>query len=204
MGRRDRSSLAKKSNPNTKAKQTSANQTQRYLSKKKKKKYPIHKPKLNPSKPNQVTHSHIAVVVATARSSSSSSIARSPLFTDRRSEIADRSAFALVLGAPSSPPPSYFSHFLTKMKKWNESQIVDRSSEMADCSTSALVQRCSLLPPAIRPSLKVFLSDSLSDSQSLSLFISMNEKMKWNLWTKTSLTLYTLIAYLILVSLSLF
>ena len=85
--------------------------------KKKKKKSPIHKPKLNPSKPNQVTHSHIAVVVATARSSSSSLIARSPLFTDRRSEIADRSAFALVLGAPSSPPPSYFSHFLTKMKK---------------------------------------------------------------------------------------
>ena len=58
------------------------------------------------------------------------------------------------------------------MKKWNESQIVDRSSEIADHSAFALVQRCSLLPPAIRPSLKVFLSDSLSDSQSLSLYLT--------------------------------
>ena len=39
-------------------------------------------------------------------------------------------------------------------------------------------ERCSSaswLPPAVRPSLKVFLSNSLSDSQSLSLFISPND-----------------------------
>ena len=39
-------------------------------------------------------------------------------------------------------------------------------------------ERClsaSWLPPTVRPSLKVFLSNSLSDSQSLSLFISPND-----------------------------
>ena len=85
--------------------------------------------------------------------------------------------------------------------KWkNEmkfSQIVDRSSEIANCSASAPVQWCSLLPLAVRPSLKVFLSNSLSVSLSLSHWMK-----KWN--EIYELSLYSLIAYLILVSLSLF
>ena len=61
------------------------------------------------------------------------------------------------------------------------SQIVDRSSKIADCSASAPVQRCLLLPPVVWPSLKVFLTDSLSVSLSLYLPEILNEKMKGNL-----------------------
>ena len=144
---------------------------------------------------------------------------RSPLIADRRSEIgdrrseiADRSASAPVLGAPSGPPSRYFSLFLsdslsvslslylTEMKKWNEifanrrSVIRDRRS-LCLCSGAAV-----LVAPSGSPALPQCFSLSLS--LSLSLFISLNEKMKWNLWT--SLSLYSLIAYLISVSLSLF
>ena len=116
------SSLTERSNPNTKAKQTPTNQTQRCSSKpntevfikkkKKKKKSSIHKPK-----PNPVTHGHVAVVVVivAARSSSSSSLARSPLITDRRSEIGERRSLCLcpVLGALSGPPSRNFALFLS-------------------------------------------------------------------------------------------
>ena len=83
------------------------------------------------------------------------------------------------------------------MKKWNESQIVDRSSLYASASTPVSGARCSLRqssPPSR------FFSLILSQTLNLSLFISLNEKIKWNLWTRTSLSLYTLIS----VSLSLF
>ena len=153
---------------------------------KKKKKSPIHKPKPNPSKPNLVTHGHVTVVVAAARSSSSSSLARSPLIANRRSKIANRRSLCLCSGARCSLWTSLkvflsFSFWLSlslslfislKWKKWNESQIVDRSSKIADRSASAPMQRCSLLPSAVRPSLKVFISDSLSDSQCLSLYLT--------------------------------
>ena len=90
------SSLAERSNPNTKANQTqnSANQTQStevFIKKKKKKKSPIHKP-------NPVTHGRSRrrrrrrsdlVVVVVAR----------PVALHRRSENTDRSASAPVLGA---------------------------------------------------------------------------------------------------------
>ena len=89
-----------------------------------------------------------------------------------------------MLGAPFDLPSWYFSLFLsnslsvslslylTEMKKWNELQIVDRSSEIADHSASTPVQRWLLLLPVVRPSLKVFLSDSFSDSQSFSLYLT--------------------------------
>ena len=80
-----------------KAKQTPVNQTQRCLSKKKKKKSPIHKPKPNPSKPNPVTHDHIAA----ARSLSSSSLAP------------HRRSLCLCSGAPFGPPSRYFSLFFS-------------------------------------------------------------------------------------------
>ena len=67
-------SLAEKSNPNTvytEQKQNKLQQTKHRSVYQKKKKSPIHKPKPNLSKPNPVTHSHIAA----ARSSSSSSLA---------------------------------------------------------------------------------------------------------------------------------
>ena len=147
-----------------------------------KKKSPIHKPKPNPSKPNPVTHGHVTVVVAAARSSSSSSLARSPLIANRRSKITDRRSLCLCSDAQCSLRTSLkvflsFSFWLSlslslfislKWKKWNESQIIDRSSKIADRSASAPMQRCSLLPSAVRPSLKVF----LSDSQSLSLYLT--------------------------------
>ena len=247
------SSLAEKSNPNTKAKQTPANQTQRCSSKpntelfikkkkkspirkpnpskpntevlqqtkhrgvyqKKKKKSPIRKPKPNPSKPNPVTHDHVTVVVAAARSSSSSSLTRSPLIADCRSEIRDRRSLCLCSSARCSVVPpalpqgiSLFfsltlsqslSLYLIEMKKWNESQIVDRSSICTSAAALVSGARCSLQQSGL-PSR--FFSLTLSQTLSLSRFISLNEKMKWNLWT--SLSLYCLIAYMISVSLSLF
>ena len=117
-----------------------------------------------------------------------------------------------MLGAPSGPPSRYFSLFLsdslpislslylTEMKKWNEI-FTDRRSVIGDrkllclCSGAAV-----LVTPSGSPALPQ--GFSLWLSLSLSLFISLNEKMKWNLWT--SLSLFSLIAYLISVSLSLF
>ena len=128
-----------------------------------------------PSNPRSRRRSSLVVVVVACPSSQ---------IADLRSEIADRSTSAPVLGARYSMlPPALpqgislffslalsqslsLSLYLTEMKF---SQIVDQSLEIADRSASALMQRCSLLPPAIRPSLKVFLSDSLLVSLSLYL-----------------------------------
>ena len=66
----------------------------------KKKKSPIHKPKSNP-----VNHLPTDGHVAAASSSSSSSFAWSPLIADQRSENADRSASAPVLGVRCSMLP---------------------------------------------------------------------------------------------------
>ena len=111
-----------------------------------------------------------------------------------------------LLGAPSGPPSRYFSLFLsdslylTEMKKWNEI-FADRRSVIGDRRSLCL---CSDAMVLVAPygSLALRQGFSLWLSLSLSLFISLNEKMKWNLWT--SLFLYSLIAYLISVSLSLF
>ena len=179
-------SLAEKSNPNavyTKQKQNKLQQT-KHRGVYQKKKSPIHKLKPNPNKPNPVTHDHVSA----ARLSSSSSLA-----PHRRSQILDRRLqiswplfrCSVLLLALHQGISLFFSLTLSQSLslfislKWkNEmkfSQIVDRSSEIANCSASALVQRCSLLPPAVRPSLKVFLSDSLSVSLSLSHWMK-----KWN------------------------
>ena len=66
----------------------------------KKKKSPIHKPKSNP-----VNHLPMDGHVAAASSSSLSSFAWSPLIADQRSENADRSASAPVLGVRCSMLP---------------------------------------------------------------------------------------------------
>ena len=118
------SSLAKRSNPNTKANQTQRTQqtkhrAQRSLSKKKS---PIHKPK-----PNPITHGRSRcrrrrrgelVVVVVARS----------VTPHRRSEIGERRSLYLCsdarcspLGAPSGPPSRYFALFLS------DSLLVSRS-----------------------------------------------------------------------------
>ena len=74
--------------------------------------------------------------------------------------------------------------------KW----IADRRSVIALRLYLCSGERCSLLPPAVRPSLKVFLSDSLSDSRSLSLYLTEWKNgmkfMKPNLSHWTSLSLY--------------
>ena len=112
------SSLAERSNPNTKANQTqnSANQTQsdRGVYLKKKKKSPIHKPKPNPvthgrSRRRRRRRSELLVVV----------VAR-PVAPHRRSEIGECRSLCLCsgarcspLGAPSGPPSRYFALFLS-------------------------------------------------------------------------------------------
>ena len=90
------SSLAKRSNPNTKANQTqnSTNQTQSTeVFIKKKKKSPIHKPK-----PNPVTHRRSR----RRRRRRSIVVVARPVAPHRRSKNADRSASAPVLGARRS------------------------------------------------------------------------------------------------------
>ena len=69
----------------------------------KKKKSPIHKPKSNPVN-HLPTDGHVAVVAAVS-SSLSSSFTWSPLIADQRSENADRSASAPVLGVRCSMLP---------------------------------------------------------------------------------------------------
>ena len=105
------SSLAERSNPNTKANQTqrtrqTKHRAQRCLSKKKKKSL-IHKPK-----PNLVTHRR-------SRRRSELVIARL-IAPHRRSKIGERKSLCLCsgaqclpLGAPSSPPSRYFALFLS-------------------------------------------------------------------------------------------
>ena len=85
------------------------------------------------------------------------------------------------------------SLYLTEMKKWNEI-FADRRLVIADRRSLCL---CSGAAVLVAPSDSPVLPQgfSLWLSLSLSLFISLNEKMKWNLWT--SLSLYSLIAYLI-------
>ena len=70
----------------------------------KKKKSPIHKPKSNPVN-HLPTDGHVAAVVATASSSSSSLFVWSPFITDRRSKNTDRSASAPVLDVRRSVLP---------------------------------------------------------------------------------------------------
>ena len=157
----------------------------------KKKKIPNTQTKIKPSKP--FTHGRSRrrhrrrnelVVVVVARL----------VAPHRRSEIGERRSLCLCSGAqcsplsaPSSPPSRYFALFLseslalylTEIKKEMNCSIADRHRRrrhrlialplrLYHCSG----EWCSLLPPVVRPSLKVFLSNSLSDSQSLSLFIS--------------------------------
>ena len=92
--------LAERSNPNTKAKQTPANQTQRCSSKpnievfiKKKKKSPIHKPK-----PNLVSHGPQSCRRRRRCSSLIVIVVAHPVAPHRRSENVDHSASAPVLG----------------------------------------------------------------------------------------------------------
>ena len=91
-----------KSKPNTEL--SKPNTEHRGVYQKKKKKSPIHKPKSNPVN-HLPTDGHVAAVVAAASSSSSSSFAWSPLIADRRSENANRSASAPVLGVRRSVLP---------------------------------------------------------------------------------------------------
>ena len=162
-----------------------------------------------PSNPRSRRRSSLVVVVV-ARPSSQ--------IADLRSEIADRSTSAPVLGARCSMlPPALpqgislffslalsqslsLSLYLTEMKKWNEI-FADRRSVIGDRRSLCL---CSSATVLVAPSGNLALPQgfSLWLSLSLFLFISLNEKMKWNLWT--SLSLYSLIVYLISVSLSLF
>ena len=86
------------------------------------------------------------------------------------------------------------------MKKLNEI-LSDRRSVIRDRRSLCLCFGAAVLvapfgSPAFPQGFSLWLSLSLS------LFISLNEKMKWNLWS--SLFLYSLIAYLISVNLSLF
>ena len=144
----------------------------------KKKKSPIHKPKSNP-----INHlpmdGHVTTVVAAVSSSSSSSFAWSPLIADRRSENADHSASAPVLGVRRSvllpalrQGISLFflsdsfsisrSLIFISLKLKRKCIIADRHRRhlhrliaLRLCLCSG--ERCSLPPPAIRPSLKVSL-----------------------------------------------
>ena len=108
------SSLAERSNPNTKANQTQSTKVFIKIKKKKKKKSLIHKPKSNP-----ITHGRSRrrcrrrselVVVVVAR----------PIAPHRKSEIGERRSFCLYsdarcspLDAPSGPPSRYFVLFLS-------------------------------------------------------------------------------------------
>ena len=120
------SSLASRSNPNTKANQTQrtpANQTQRFSSKpntkhrgvykkKKKKKIPNTQTKTKPSNPRMVTSLSSSPQLARRHRRRSPGHPLSQI-VDQRLENADRSASASVLGAPSGPPSTYFALFLS-------------------------------------------------------------------------------------------
>ena len=180
----------------TKHRGSPANQTQRCLSKKKKKKIPNTQTKTKPSNPRSHRHrrrrsSLVVIVVAL------------PVAPHRRLQIALLLLRCLVLGAPSDPLSRYFSLFLfdslsvsLSLSHWNEKMkwIVDRRSVIALRLCLCSGERCSLLPLAVRPFLKVFLSNSLSDSQSLSVYLTERKNemkfMKPNLSHWTSLSLY--------------
>ena len=107
--------LAERSNPNTKANQTQRTQqtkhrAHRCLSKKKKKKSLIHKPKPNPVTHRRSSRRSELIVVVVAR----------PIALHHRSEIGERKSLCLFfdaqcspLGAPSNPPSRYFALFLS-------------------------------------------------------------------------------------------
>ena len=135
------SSLAKRSNPNTKANQTqnSANQTQSTEVFIKKKKIPNTQTKTKASNPRTVT----------------SSPQRAPRRRRRNSRPSSQIDIDIVDGRSVIGSLLYRLRLCLCAGEWSSS--------------------ASLLPPAVRPSLKVFLSNSLSDSQSLSLFISLND-----------------------------
>ena len=148
---------------------------------------------------------HVTIVVAVARSLSSLSLTRSPLIANRRSEIGDRrTQIALPLLRCSVLPPAlpqgislFFSLTLSQSlsffislklkRKW----IADRHRRSVIALRLCLYsgERCSLLPPAIQPSFKIFLSDSLSNSRSLSLSHWIKNEMKFINWTSLSLSL---------------
>ena len=128
---------------------------------------------------------------AAARSSSPSSLA-----PHRRSEI------GLCSGAPSGPPSRYFSLFLSLFislsRKWKMKRNFCRSS--APDGRSVITHRRSavdsLLPPLrlrLRPSLKVFLSDSLSLSLYLIEWPNGLVELK-SAWALSPFILLTLIA----------
>ena len=164
--------------------------------KKKKKKIPNTQTKTKPSNPRSHRHrrrrsSLVVIVVAL------------PVAPHRRLQIALLLLRCLVLGAPSDPLSRYFSLFLfdslsvsLSLSHWNEKMkwIVDRRSVIALRLCLCSGERCSLLPLAVRPFLKVFLSNSLSDSQSLSVYLTERKNemkfMKPNLSHWTSLSLY--------------
>ena len=159
-----------KSKPNTEL--SKPNTEHRGVYQKKKKKYPINKPKSNPVN-HLPTDGHITTVVAAASSSSSSSFAWLPLIADRRSENGERRS---VFGVRRSVlPPAlrqgislfflsdsfsvsrsliFISVFLSVFS-FLQIDIVDAviGSSLCLCSD----ERCSLPPPAVRPSLKVSL-----------------------------------------------
>ena len=171
-------SLVKKSNPNTvytAQKQNKLQQTKHRGVYQKKKKIPHTQTKTKPqqtkpSNPRSRRRSSLVVVVVVARPSS---------------QIADRFASTPVLGAPSDPPSRYFSLFLsnsllvslslylTEMKKWNEI-FADHRSVIGDRRSLYLYSGAAVL---VAPSSSLALPQgfSLWLSQSLSLFISLNE-----------------------------
>ena len=188
------SSLAEGSNPNIKANQTQrtlANQTQLQQTKhrgvyQKKKKIPNTQTKTKPSNPQTVMSPSSSPQLARHRHRCSPGRPSSQI-VDRRLENADRSASTPALVARCSLQPSLkvfrsFSLWLSlslsvfislKLKRkwiadWHRRSVITLRLCLCFCSS----ERCSLLPPAVRPSLKVFLSDSLSDSQSLSLYLT--------------------------------
>ena len=139
--------------------------------------------KTKPSNPRMVT-SPSSLPQLTRRRCHRSPGRPSSQIVDQRLENADHSASAPVLGArrsvhsPALPQgislffsltlSQSLSLYLTEIKR---KCIADRHHRSVIALHLCLYssERCSLLPPAIWPSLKVFLSDSLSDSQSLSL-----------------------------------
>ena len=123
------SSLAERSNPNTKANQTQS--TEVFI--KKKKKSPIHNPK-----PNPVTHGrsrcrHRRSIIVIARS----------IAPHRRSEIGERKSLCLCFGArcsplsaPSGPPSRYFALFLSTLSQSLTLYLTEIKTEMNRRSTS--------------------------------------------------------------------
>ena len=197
-----------KSKPNTEN-SSKPNTEHRGVYQKKKKKSPIlsnTQTKTKPSNPRMVMSLSSSLQLARRRRHRHRSPGRpSSQIVDRRSENADRFASAPVLGARRSVHSSallqgislFFSLTLSQSlsffislklkRKWIADRHCRSVITLRLCLCSG--ERCSLLPPAIRPSLTVFLSDSLSNSQSLSLSHWIKNEMKFINWTSLSLSL---------------